>query len=76
MKLQILQITKDFNLRYDLLKCIEILEGKENQEYIDLKTALDEILEEKEKLFRDKCELSVELDYYKSKEKKHKKRVV
>jgi hypothetical protein len=68
------QTTKDFNLRYDLIKCIEILEGKENQEFIDLKAALEEIIEEKERLFKDKCELSVELDYYKSKEKKHKKK--
>lgn len=66
--------SKDFNLRYDLKKCVEILEGKENQEYIDLKAALDEILLEKEMLFREKCELAVELDYLKAKEKKHKKR--
>ena len=66
--------SKDFNLRYDLKKCVEILEGKENQEYIDLKAALDEVLLEKEMLFREKCELAVEVDYLKAKENKHKKK--
>lgn len=66
--------TKDFNLKYDLVKCIEILEGKENQEFIDLKAALEDILLEKEELFKEKCELAVELDYLKSKEKRHKKK--
>lgn len=68
--------TKDFNLRYDLVKCIEILEGKENQEYIDLKAALEEVCQEKEVLFREKCELAVEVDYLKAREKKYKKRAV
>lgn len=68
------ETTKDFNLKYDLSKCIEILEGKENQEFIDLKTALEEVLEEKEVLFREKCELAVEVDYLRAKEKRHKKR--
>ena len=58
--------TKDFNLKYDLTKCIEVLEGKENQEFTDLKEALEEILLEKELLFKEKCELAVELDYLKS----------
>lgn len=62
--------TTDNNLKYDLYKCVEILEGKENQEYIDLKEALEEILIEKELLFKEKCELAVELDYLKSKENK------
>lgn len=66
--------TKDFNLKYDLTKCVEILEGKENQEFTDLRTALEEVLLEKEQLFREKCELAVELDYLKSKEKKHKRK--
>ena len=68
------QSTKDFNLKYDLVKCIEILEGKENQEYVDLKAVLDEVLMENEVLFREKCELAVEVDYFKSKDKKHRKR--
>jgi uncharacterized protein YqgV (UPF0045/DUF77 family) len=66
--------TKDFNLKYDLTKCIEILEGKENQEFADMREALEEVLLEKEQLFKEKCELAVELDYIKSKEKKHKKK--
>ncbi len=65
--------TKDFDLKYDIVKCIEILEGKENQEYIDLKGALEEVVLEKEKLFVEKCELAVEIDYLKSKQKKHKR---
>lgn len=66
--------TKDLDLKYDLTKCVEILEGKENQEYIDLKGALEETLFEKERLFVEKCELAVELDYLKSREKKHRKK--
>lgn len=65
--------TKDFDLKYDIMKCIEILEGKENQEYIDLKGALEEVILEKEQLFVEKCELAVEIDYLKNKIKKHKK---
>lgn len=67
--------TNDFDLKYDLVKCIEILEGKENQEYIDLKGALEATLYEKEKLFIEKCELAVELDYVKSKERRHKRKI-
>lgn len=58
--------TRDYDLKYDLTKCIEILEGKENQEYKDLKEALEEVLLEKEMLFKEKCELAVELDMLKS----------
>lgn len=64
--------TKDFDLKYDITKCIEILEGKENQEYIDLKGAFEEAIMEKEQLFVEKCELIVEIDYLKNKIKKHK----
>lgn len=66
--------TKDLDLKYDLSKCIEILEGKENQEYIDLRGALEEALFEKEKLFVEKCELTVELDHLRSREKRHRKK--
>lgn len=58
--------TRDFNLKYDIKKCIEILEGKENQEFTELKDALEEVLLEKELLFKEKCELAVELDHIKS----------
>lgn len=60
--------TKDHNLRYDISKCIEILEGKENQETLELKDVLEEVLLEKETLFREKCELAVELDLLRSRE--------
>lgn len=66
--------TKDLDLKYDLTKCVEILEGKENQEYIDIRGALEEALFEREKLFVEKCELSVELDYLRSREKKHRRK--
>lgn len=66
--------TGDFDLKYDLHKCMEILEGKENQEYRDLKNALEDVVLEKEMLFREKCELAVELDFLKSREKKQKGR--
>ena len=58
--------TKDFNLKYDLTKCVEILEGKENQDYKDLKEELEMTLMEKEVMFKEKCELAVELDFLKS----------
>ncbi|KAI5173310.1 hypothetical protein PAEPH01_1890, partial [Pancytospora epiphaga] len=58
--------THDYNLKYDLTKCIEILEGKENQETVELKGALEEAILEKEVLMREKCELTLELDLLKS----------
>lgn len=60
--------TRDINLKYDITKCIELLEGKENQETADLKDALEEVLLEKEELFREKCELAVELDLLRSRD--------
>jgi len=60
--------TGDQNLRYDISKCIEILEGKENQEALDLKDVLEEVLLEREVLFREKCELVIELDLLKPKD--------
>lgn len=58
--------TKDHALRYDLGKCIEIVEGKENQEVADLKNALEEALIENETLFAEKCELAVEIESMRS----------
>jgi len=58
--------TSDTDLKYDVHRCIELLEGKENQECRDLKDVLEEVLVEKEMLFREKCELAVELDHLKS----------
>lgn len=54
--------TKDFNLKYDLGKCVEILEGKENQEFTELKGALENSLIENEMLLREKCNLAMELE--------------
>lgn len=65
--------TKDYDLKYDVCKCIEILEGKENQEYQELKEILEEALAEKEQLFREKVELAVELDYLKGNIDKYEK---
>lgn len=59
--------TSDLNLKYDLNKCVEILEGKENQEFTELKDALEEVIMENELLFKEKCELAIELDFLKSK---------
>lgn len=58
--------TRDHTLRYDLSKCIEIVEGKENQEVIDLKDALKDALIENETLFAEKCELTVALECMKT----------
>ncbi|ADM12054.1 uncharacterized protein Eint_081220 [Encephalitozoon intestinalis ATCC 50506] len=61
--------TRDYSLKYDLKKCMEIIEGKENQEVIDLKNALSEALIENETLFAEKCELAVTLECMKAERK-------
>jgi hypothetical protein len=58
--------TKDYSLRYDLSKCIEMVEGKENQEVVDLKNALNDALVENETLFVEKCELTFKLEELRS----------
>ncbi|OQS55826.1 hypothetical protein EHP00_368 [Ecytonucleospora hepatopenaei] len=59
--------TEDLNLKYDISKCIEILEGKENQEVLDMKESLYDVLSEKERLFKENCELVCELEELKRK---------
>ncbi|KAG0440375.1 hypothetical protein DMUE_1793 [Dictyocoela muelleri] len=59
--------TKDYNLKYDLTKCIEIIEGKENQEFSELKDALEDVMVENEKLFKERAELIYENDLLKGK---------
>lgn len=54
--------TRDYSLKYDLKKCMELIEGKENQEVVDLRNALSEALVENETLFAEKCELAVTLE--------------
>ncbi|AFM98821.1 hypothetical protein EHEL_081210 [Encephalitozoon hellem ATCC 50504] len=58
--------TRDHSLKYDLKKCLEIIEGKENQEVADLRNALEEALVENETLFAEKCELAVTLECMKA----------
>lgn len=58
--------TRDHSLKYDLKKCLEIIEGKENQEITDLRNALEEALVENETLFAEKCELAVTLECMKA----------
>ena len=55
--------TTDNNLKYDIFKCIEILEGKENQEISDLKNELIVLCEDNEKLYKEKCELTIENEF-------------
>lgn len=57
--------TRDYSLKYDLTKCVEIIEGKENIEYVELKEALKEALEENEKLEEEKIKLMCENGYLK-----------
>ncbi|ORD93640.1 hypothetical protein ECANGB1_1840 [Enterospora canceri] len=54
--------TADYNLKYDISKCIEILEGKENQEVTEIKDALYNVILEKEELFKTNCELVCEIN--------------
>ncbi|KAH9410927.1 hypothetical protein HK407_09g15220 [Ordospora pajunii] len=58
--------TNDHSLKYDLNRCIEMVEGKENQEVADLRNALEEALVENETLFTEKCELEVTLECMKA----------
>ncbi|WUR03968.1 uncharacterized protein VNE69_07037 [Vairimorpha necatrix] len=58
--------TIDYNLKYDLSKCIEIIEGKENQEMTDLKDALRDLVKENEELIEEKTQLYLELKEYQS----------
>lgn len=64
--------TKDLDLKYDLGKCIEILEGKENQILLDMKTCLYDVLTEKEKLFKENCDLISEIAELREQLLKHK----
>ncbi|EQB59941.1 wd40 repeat-containing protein [Vairimorpha apis BRL 01] len=52
--------TKDYSFKYDLSKCIEIIEGKENQEVIELKNALEELIKENERLLDENTILYME----------------
>lgn len=65
--------TKDHSLKYDIQKCLEIIEGKENQEFLELKEEFIKVYEEKETLFSEKCNLAIENEYLKSKLKNTKK---
>jgi uncharacterized protein YqgV (UPF0045/DUF77 family) len=60
------EVTRDYSLRYDLSKCIEIIEGKENQDVVELKRALESALIENEELYEIRTGLSVENEWLKS----------
>lgn len=66
--------TKDHSLRYDIQKCLEIIEGKENQEFLELKEEFIRIYEEKETLFSEKCDLVIENEYLKARIKENERR--
>lgn len=55
--------TVDISLKYDISKCIEILQGKENMEMTDLKQTLKSVLDENEELEKKNVELMCELEY-------------
>lgn len=59
--------THDYNLRYDLKKCIDILEGKELEDVKELKEALQEALCENEELYAERVELVLENEVFKGK---------
>lgn len=52
--------TKDHSLRYDLLRCLEIISGQENQEMTELQGEFVRVYEEREALFAEKCDLVLE----------------
>lgn len=59
--------TKDYSLKYDIGKCLEIIDGKENQEITELKEEFVKIYEEREALFLEKCDLKLENEYLRAK---------
>lgn len=59
----ILVTTEDTNLKYDLSKCLEIIQGKENIEMTDLRDTLKLVLEENERLSKINIELLTETEY-------------
>lgn len=60
--------TKDSSLKYDLGRCIELIEGKENLEFAELREEFMKVYNEKEELFEKYCDLKVENCYLKQKE--------
>ncbi|KAI5192103.1 hypothetical protein NECID01_1812 [Nematocida sp. AWRm77] len=48
--------TKDYNLKYDIHLCIELLQGKENQKMADLERAVVDLASENEELTKE-CDL-------------------
>ncbi|KAM0685888.1 hypothetical protein COBT_002898 [Conglomerata obtusa] len=59
--------TKDYSLKYNLKKCIEIVEGKENVEVVELKDALEDVLVENEALNEERNSLIVENEFLRKK---------
>ncbi|KRH91908.1 hypothetical protein M153_1922600078 [Pseudoloma neurophilia] len=55
--------TTDSNLKYDLSKCLEIIQGKENLEMTDLKDTLKLVLEENERLEKKNIELMCDIQH-------------
>jgi len=53
--------TKDFNLKYDVGLCIEILQGKENMHVSNLKSIVKELVSENEDLVSERDNLRMKL---------------
>ncbi|KAM0678709.1 hypothetical protein BDAP_000671 [Binucleata daphniae] len=54
--------TEDYNLRYDLTKCIKIIKGEENQEEIEFVNELEKLFTENEQLREEKNELIMKVE--------------
>lgn len=57
----VFETTEDTSLKYDISKCLEIIQGKENIEMTDLKDTLKMVLEDNERLEKKNIELLCEI---------------
>ncbi|EHY65960.1 hypothetical protein NERG_00656 [Nematocida ausubeli] len=53
--------TMDYNLKYDISLCLEILQGKENMEVKELKEAVIDLSQENEKLVKECDDLQMKI---------------
>lgn len=53
--------TRDYSFKYDLNQCLEIIEGKENQQMAELKDAVNELAAENEELANKCTQLELQL---------------
>lgn len=58
--------TKDYNLKYDIYLCTELLQGKENQKVADLERAVTDLAAENEELTKECDSLRIRIHHQSS----------